>query len=367
MSLYKQIIICLLVYITGTGNALAVDKVIIRHSCGKITTDIDITVVDWKTKSPIPGVQLTFFTDAEIDTLKAIRLSSPRDKESPPKTPKGSIAITGSNGCAQLRCVFDYYNPMFADGSERDERSPSGELRIMHDGYYPYMESMDKIFPKSPYLTTLPPVIITLQKIDDIEPVPADVCVDNIEMIIPEKENAANAILANSFFAQPEARQFSNITTDNWKSKWDAHANALIAKSKERGLEAKALEACIKMLNHGRNKQTMLIPPPPSSFGFATTPEEEKIEKEKEKEAIASYEKALAERDNNPEQWYNNDLAIIPVGAYLAKYSKGDCWIIVCKWAYIPGNYKKPRKLGHIMAWAMDAKTASVVAYVTCD
>ena len=82
-----------------------------------------------------------------------------------------------------------------------------------------------------------------------------------------------------------------------------------------------------------------------------------------------------AEIRAHPEHYYDESLAIIPVGAYFAKYSKGDCWIIVCKWEHSPTEKKlsklSPEKaqicLGHIMIWAMDAKTNTVVAYVTCD
>jgi len=100
---------------------------------------------------------------------------------------------------------------------------------------------------------------------------------------------------------------------------------------------------------------------------------------------VEEYEKKAAEenariekdKDVQPERYYNERLAIIPVGAYLAKYVKGDCWIIVCHWEDIidekqleklpPEKAQAALCLAHIMIWAMDVKTAEVIAYVTCD
>lgn len=83
------------------------------------------------------------------------------------------------------------------------------------------------------------------------------------------------------------------------------------------------------------------------------------------KESDAKYQAALQERNQHPENWYNDSLAIIPVGAYLARYAGGECWIIVCKWEVSFHGEIMP--LGHIMIWVMDVKDSSVAAYVTCD
>ena len=84
-----------------------------------------------------------------------------------------------------------------------------------------------------------------------------------------------------------------------------------------------------------------------------------------EKKAEEKYQLALKERDKNPEQWYDDRLTIVPVAAYLGRHSKGDCWIIVCKWEIFSKDEALP--LGHIKVWALDTKTASFVSYVTCD
>lgn len=73
-------------------------------------------------------------------------------------------------------------------------------------------------------------------------------------------------------------------------------------------------------------------------------------------------------RDEHIQEFYPDDLAIAPVGAYLATYDKGDCWIIVCKWEYTSEGENSPETtLGHVMIWAMDAASQKVLAFVSCD
>jgi len=196
----------------------------------------------------------------------------------------------------------------------------------------------------------------------------AEVPVMRLDFTLPVEKNALESsdALSNRFFNQPEEMRYGSVTSIDWRKKWDLFAKALIDKAANNNLDATSLRRCVTALNYGRIKQTLLIPAAADEnepFYKPGTPDA-KIEEEKvkrwEREA-----KALKERDDHPERYYNDNLAIVPVGAYLAKYSKGTCWVIVCKWEDMVEN--GPTHLGHIMVWAMDAKTSAVVAYASCD
>ena len=137
---------------------------------------------------------------------------------------------------------------------------------------------------------------------------------------------------------------------------------ALIDKAANNKLDASSLEKCLTALNYGRNR-------PPSVISMYCDPTYPPNTPDGKIRADREVGQKRAEEENkeiqaHPER-YNDNIAIIPVGAYLAKYSKGECWIIVSKWE----NFVEsgPTHLGHIMIWAMDTKTAEVIAYATCD
>jgi hypothetical protein len=194
----------------------------------------------------------------------------------------------------------------------------------------------------------------------------AEVPVMRLDFTLPEEKNALESsdALSKRFFNTPEEMRYGGVTSTDWRKKWDLFAKALIDKAANNKLDASSLEKCLTALNHGRTKQTMNGVVDLSSFeNFKKTKEE--IEKQ-EKEAKLEREKREKDQEDHPERYYDETLAIVPVGAYLAKYAKGDCWIIICKWESF--FEKQPAVgLGHIMVWAMDAKTCSIVAYVTCD
>ena len=198
---------------------------------------------------------------------------------------------------------------------------------------------------------------------EDLTNAAASVPVVRIDYFLPEIERAAEASLSGRFFNQPEEHRFSGVTSADWRRKWNVFSNALVDKAKRVGLDSISLRQCLDALNQGRNRQTMLWPGKEQKLFLPDTPAT-KIE-EFEKKAEEKYQQALREREKNPEQWYNNDLAIIPVAAYLGRHKNGECWIIVCKWEYFPEG--QPNPLGHIMVWAMDIKSRAVVGYVTCD
>ena len=190
-----------------------------------------------------------------------------------------------------------------------------------------------------------------------------DVPVAKIDFAVPDKESAAEEALAKRFFNQPEEHRYSGMTNADWSAKWQLFSKSIVAKAKAQGFDSSSLDACLRALNRGRNRQTMLWPARDQELFPPGTPNG-KIEAF-EKKAEEKFQLALKEREKNPEQWYDDSMAIVPVAAYLGRHSKGDCWIVVCKWGMASKEEALP--LGHIMVWALDTKTASVVGYVTCD
>jgi len=230
----------------------------------------------------------------------------------------------------------------------------------------------DGVYSKRSRESGLPSTInIVLTEKPTLPPLPENVTVAKIDFVVPEGDDAASRALSERFFNKPEERIFDEVevTKENWRDKWRVFSDALLAKAKNAGLDYKSLEACLKSLNYGRNLQTAAVPmpslldvPPNDTASEA----EIKAYEEKAKMDKAAYDLAMKEREKNPEPYYDESLGIIPVGAYLARYSKGYCWIIVCKWESLFKN-SETSQLGHIMVWALDAETAKVVAYVTCD
>ena len=191
----------------------------------------------------------------------------------------------------------------------------------------------------------------------------SDVPVAKIDFALPDKESAAEEALAKRFFNQPEEHRYSGMTTADWSAKWQLFTDSLIAKAKSQSFDSRSLELCLRALNRGRNRQTMLWPTRDQEFFRPGTPQEQ-IDAF-EKKAEEKYQLALKEREKNPEQWQDESLAVVPVAAYLGQYSNGDCWIVVCKWEMISKQEAIP--LGHIMVWALDTRSAAVVGYVSCD
>jgi hypothetical protein len=203
---------------------------------------------------------------------------------------------------------------------------------------------------------------------DELRAAAAEAPVVRVDLFVPDEERAAEDALAKRFFNRPEEHRYSGMTSADWTVKWQLFSDALIEKSANLGFDSTSLQACLRALNRGRNRQTMLWPKPPDEgllVGPKTTAAEIDAQKRDQEKQRQDYEVALRRREMHSELWYDDSLGIVPVGAYLAKHSKGECWIIVCKWETVFREDAAP--LGHVMVWALDTKTASVVAYVTCD
>ncbi len=206
----------------------------------------------------------------------------------------------------------------------------------------------------------------------------AEVPVMRLDFTLPEEKDPKQSdALSKRFFNQPEEMRYGGVTSTDWRKKWDLFAKALTDKAATAKLNADSLKHCLAALNYGRTKENSNGPILDNRYEFLPrgTPVKE-VEAQK-KRAEDEYAARLKAKEAHPERYYDETLAIIPCGAYLAKYAKGNCWIIVCKWEssidekqlskLAPEEAKTCLSLGHIMIWAMDAKTAEVVAYVTCD
>ncbi|MFT3867064.1 MAG: hypothetical protein QM715_01075 [Nibricoccus sp.] len=191
----------------------------------------------------------------------------------------------------------------------------------------------------------------------------AEVPVKRLDLTLPEvKDPMDSDALSDFFFNRPELQKFHGMITENWRGKWDILSGALVATAKKQKLESAGLARCLAKLNYGQNAQTRLrafYVPPVSAI--------DKSQKEIDDERIAGEKQATIEEEElkrNPR--YDETLASVPIAAYLAKYPKGECWIIVCAWEYAPTAPQTQQCMGHIRVWAMDAKTAEVIAYESC-
>lgn len=196
----------------------------------------------------------------------------------------------------------------------------------------------------------------------DVRSAAAAVSVAKIDYLVPGDGTAAEIALATDFFNRPELRADLPVTTANWDTQWQSFSDALVAKAKAQNLESTRLEACLRALNRGRNRQTLLSPHRERKIFPDHTPAAQI--KAFEQEAEKNYHLALQERNEHPERWYDNSFAIVPVAAYAARHAQGDCWIVVCKWET---GSKEPRPLVHVKVWAFDTKSTAVVGYATCD
>ena len=198
-----------------------------------------------------------------------------------------------------------------------------------------------------------------IESLDQLRKAAVDVKVAAIDFTVPASEKEAGHALSECYFNIPLVERFSGVTDTDWKKKWDLLASVLVEKAEKEKLDAKSLQACLQILNHGHTEETMLGVVPPGYTGPFKN--EKPVEAEgRKREDEARYEAAMKERKEHPENWESPEVAI-PVGAYLAKHAGGACWIIICVWD-VPG----PGAMEHVRVWALDTDTHKTIAYVTC-
>ena len=336
--------------------------------------DVEVLVSDRDTNAPIANAKVTFFDKEQMILRMEMESQKRRGIQDSRTPPAGVTTTTGTNGNVTVKCLVDWSKTQYADGSSEGSITPNGLFLVEHPRYRTGGFRMpDGVYSKRSRESGLPTTInIVLTEKPTLPPLPENVTVAKIDFDVPAGEDAGENALSERFFNKPEGRIFDEVevTKENWREKWRVFSDALLAKAKSAGLDFKSLDACIKALNYGRNLQTANVPMLPSDpihdFLENATEAEIKAGREKHKAEMAAFELAMKEREKNPERYYNENLGILPVGAYLARHSKGECWIIVCKWEYMTRN-AETSQLGHIMVWAMDAQTAKVVAYAGCD
>jgi hypothetical protein len=204
------------------------------------------------------------------------------------------------------------------------------------------------------------PVPEKIASIDQLKKAACDAEVSAIEFIVPTASSDAERALSDRYFNKPLDERFSGVTTAEWQKKWDLMVAVLIEKAKTERLDAKSLKSCLEVLNYGRTEETKLCVGKNNILTTSDTPPEEV--RRLEREAQAKYDAELRNAAEHPEILECRDAAI-PVGAYLAKYARGSCWIIICKWEMAGPDYP----MGHIRVWALDTVKCKSIAYVTCD
>jgi hypothetical protein len=207
----------------------------------------------------------------------------------------------------------------------------------------------------------------------------AEVPVMRLDFTLPEEKDAleSSEALSKRFFNTPDEMRYGGVTSTDWRTKWDLFSKALTDKAATAKLNADSLKRCLAALNYGRTKENSNGPILDNRYEFLPRSTPAKEVEAQRKRAEEEYAARLKDKEDHPESCYNESIAIIPVGAYLAKYAKGDCWIIVCHWEDIidekqlaklpPEKAQAVLSMAHIMIWAMDTKTCAVIAYVTCD
>lgn len=216
----------------------------------------------------------------------------------------------------------------------------------------------------------LPPVV-PIVTAEQLQIAVAEAPVSKIDWVLPEDADTASDALSQRFFNQPAQRRYEGLTIERWREKWDHFASSLVSKAGALHLDEESLKQSLQRLNYGRNLQTALYPAMPNEVDFFNpTEKDKKAAADRLKAERAIYEERLKEREKNPETYFNDHLAVVPVGAYLARHAHGECWIVVCVWDYT--SDQQPGKdelttISHVMVWAIDTKTGAVLAYATCD
>lgn len=137
------------------------------------------------------------------------------------------------------------------------------------------------------------------------------VIVERLDLILPADRRDVSRLLWDRFANKPEEQQFNELTTVNWRAKFDAHQAMMLGKAARAKLDSASLARCCGLV---RDTAT-------------------------------------------------DGLALIPVGAYQVRSMTGDAWIIVVKWEYESIGQDG---MGHFRAWAFDSESMATLGYATC-
>lgn len=146
---------------------------------------------------------------------------------------------------------------------------------------------------------------------------PPKLRVEKMEFTIPQEHSAAKNALSERFLTSQADWFSTTVTSDSWDRTWREWAAFLVEKATNANLNALSLSQCLDRLRqNGENAGECVV--------------------------------------------------TLPVAAYLARRSNGECWIIVCLWGSLKSDDAKSWLLNHIGVWAMDRKTADYVSWATC-
>jgi lipopolysaccharide biosynthesis protein len=124
--------------------------------------------------------------------------------------------------------------------------------------------------------------------------------------------------LHERFITNQQERYAILLPLDSWGQSWDLLADHLVKEAKMKNLDSQQLASCLS--------------------------------------------KTKVRSENA-----NEGMIDLPIGAYLAKHAKGECWIIVTRWGTIKDDHAKNCSLEHLGAWAMDTVSGYYIAWTTCD
>lgn len=145
----------------------------------------------------------------------------------------------------------------------------------------------------------------------------SELVVEPVSIDYGEPEERWGRALWDTFANSPLHEKFSAVSTADWHANFLRHEARLVALARARGFDAEALASCFKRIE--------------------------------------------------PEPYA--EIALLPIGAFLARRGREPVWIIVCNWEWSPSHPSMDGGLagfGHIRAWAFSARDCRQLDYMTC-
>ena len=146
--------------------------------------------------------------------------------------------------------------------------------------------------------------------------------VDRVGLDYSVRKGSGAPSLWDTFANTHYQGQFKGITTKNWLANWQLYKSRILTLADERGFDDESLARCFRKID-----------PAP-----------------------------------------NDKIALLPIGAFLAKRGDQPVWIIVCNWEWSPNssNFSESDptpmylRMIHIRAWAFTARGCRQIDYMTC-
>jgi hypothetical protein len=123
-----------------------------------------------------------------------------------------------------------------------------------------------------------------------------------------------STLLFNQFGFTPYTLQFFDLSTEFWFPQWIKFRRQILLLAAEKGYDTASLDRCFDK-----------IAPKP-----------------------------------------NDEMALIPIGAYLTNQKNQDVWILLCVWEYVDKLNGTYVTMGHVRGWAFSAKNQRLLCYMSC-